>query len=105
MVKCEVIDNFTLMGRFDELKNIKRANELKSLRGYLYVGDIIECEPELASYMANEEGHKNPANKPFVKIIEVIPEKKKEETKKTVKEETEEIKPKRKPRKKTIAND
>lgn len=66
MVKCEVIETFTL-ARFNELKNIERHNQ--NTQGKLYVGDRFECEQELAEYLTG----KNPLNKVVVKVIEVKP--------------------------------
>lgn len=67
MIKCEVIERFTL-GRYDELKNIKRKGV--DTKGMLYVGDTFECEKELADYLMGN----NDKNKVVVKVIEVIPE-------------------------------
>ena len=64
IIKCEVLQMFTL-GRYNELKNIKR--KLYDKEGQLYKGDIFECSVDLAKYLE--------ANK-VIKIIEVIPEKK-----------------------------
>lgn len=98
MVKVEVIKEFHL-GRFNELKNLVRKNPAKNMQGYLFVGDVFECEEDLAKYLANEEGHKNPGGKAFVIKIEVIPEPKKKEVKK-VEPVEEEVKPKRTTRRK-----
>lgn len=104
MIKARVLENFHL-GKFGELKNLVRAHESANEVGMLYVDDVFECDEEMAKYLLNET--KNPANRTFIQVVEVIPEKPKKEVKKVeVKEEIkEEIKPKRKPRKKTIAND
>ena len=67
MVKVEVIEAFTL-GRYDELKNIKRRAGDKP--GWLYVGDTFECTQDLADYLLGG----NALNKAFIKILEVIPE-------------------------------
>lgn len=69
MIKVEVITQFTLK-KFNELKNIKRRNYDKE--GMLYVGDTFECEKEMAEYLLGQTD-----GKPVVKVIEVIPEKKK----------------------------
>lgn len=94
MKKAIVIEDFNL-GRFNELKNLERANEIKNQPGKLFKGDKFECEDELLKYLRNEEGFENPAKRPFIEIVEVIPEKtvKKE---KTTKKEVE-------PAKKTVA--
>ena len=77
MIKCEVISRFNLRD-FDKLKNIERKSI--ELKGSLFVGDIFECDKEMADYLLG----KNHLNKVVVKVIEVIPEKQ------------EEIKPKKK---------
>ena len=75
MIKVEVIKQFTL-GRFNELKNIKRRNYDKE--GMLYVGDTFECTQEMAEYLLGQTDDKQ-----VVKVIEVIPEKKKSNKKKS----------------------
>jgi len=81
MVKCEVIEDFTL-GKYNELKNITRRNKLKD--GKLYVGDTFECEQEMAKYLTGD----NPLKKAVVKVIEVkVKEAKVEEVPKEEKEE------------------
>lgn len=72
MVKVEVIETFTL-GAFKELKNIKRIEA--NVNGKLFVGDIFECTEAMAEYLTG----KNNFKKAFVKVIEIIPEKKIEE--------------------------
>lgn len=67
MIKLQAIERFTL-GRFDELKNIERAGI--ETHGMIYVGDKFECTRELADYLLGN----NALGKPFVKVIEVIPE-------------------------------
>ena len=79
MVKVEVIENFSL-GKYNELKNIARKSY--NQEGYLYVGDIFECTEDMAKYLTGENAHK----RAFVKVIEIIPEKK-EEIKEEIKEE------------------
>lgn len=91
MVKVKVIDNFSL-GKFNELKNIVRANPRQELEGRLFKGDIFECTEEMAEYLTKT----NAQGKPFVEVMEIIPEKKDE---KAVEE-----RPKRKRTRKTIAN-
>lgn len=97
MIKVEVIGEFTL-SKFNELKNIERANPNKNEDGHLYVNDKFECNEEMVRYLGGE----NKDHKAYVKIIEVIPEEKLienkiEETKK------DEEKPRRK--KKLVAKD
>lgn len=74
MVKCEVIKDFTL-GRFDELKNIERKG--LDTKGRLYVEDTFECEKDLADYLMGD----NAKGEVVVKVIEIVPEKEKEEIK------------------------
>lgn len=70
MIKCEVIEDFSLL-KFDELKNIKRANEKRNEKGKLYKEDTFECSQEMVKYLTGA----NPLNKVVVKIIEYAPEK------------------------------
>lgn len=71
MIKCEVTREFTL-GKFDELKNIKRKNPERNEKGRLYLDDTFECTEEMADYLTG-----NNANEDIVvRIIEVVPEKK-----------------------------
>lgn len=70
MIKCEVVENFTLEN-FKELKNIVRKNA--NVDGKLYVGDIFECSEEMAKYLDGG----NVLKKKVIKIIEVKPAKKK----------------------------
>lgn len=100
MVKVKVLSDFHL-GKFNELKNIERANKAKNTAGYLYTGDIFECAENMAKYLMNIDGHKNPANKIFVSEIpiEVIPEKAEEKIIEEEKVLVEEEKPKRRRRK------
>lgn len=65
-IKCEVIEKFSL-GRFEKITNLIRRNVDKY--GSLYVGDIFECDEEMAKYLIGN----NPKGKCVVKIIEVIP--------------------------------
>ena len=97
MIKVEVIEEFTL-GKFHELRNIQRKN--KNTEGRLYKEDIFECDDKMVKYLLNET--KNPANRAFVKVIEVIPEK---EIQKVVDKEVKETKRPtvRKTRRKSIA--
>lgn len=69
MIKVEAIKDFTL-GRFNELKNIKRKNEKNNEKGKLYTGDTFECPKDLTEYLngKNDYGHV------VINIIEVIPE-------------------------------
>lgn len=62
IVKCEVLQMFTL-GRYNELKNIKR--KMYSQEGQLYKGDVFECSVDLAKYLEPNK---------VIRVIEVIPE-------------------------------
>ena len=66
MVKCEVIENFTL-AKFDELKNIERLGGGKG--NFLKVHDRFECTDEMAKYLTGD----NDLKKVVVKVLEVIP--------------------------------
>lgn len=81
MVKVEVIDGFTL-GRFDELKNIKRIKVEE--KGRLFVGDVFECSEEMYEYLTKNNAEK----RAFVKLIEVKAEKKVKEENKEKKKTT-----------------
>ena len=51
MIKCEVIEYFTLK-KFNELENIVRANENNNTKdGELFVGDTFDCTKEMADYL------------------------------------------------------
>ena len=67
MIKCEVIENFTLE-KHNELKNVKKVVERKN--NEFGVRDTFECTKDMAEYLTG----KNVLNKTVVKIIEVIPE-------------------------------
>lgn len=81
MVRVKVIEPFTL-GKFNELKEIVRANPQNAKDGELNKNDMFLCEKEMAEYLLGKNAHK----RAFVEVIEVIPE----EEKKTepVKKET-----------------
>lgn len=82
MIKLEVIEHFAL-GDYGKLTNMERRSIDKP--GELFVGDKFCCDKEMADYLLGN----NRLNRAFVKIIEIIPEEKKEE------------KPKRKTKKST----
>ena len=86
MIKCEVIENFTLKD-FEKLEKLERATS-KNKEGELYVKDTFECDEEMAKYLTGENAKK----KVVVKVLEVIPKKTVEE----IKQETKEEKPKKK---------
>ena len=85
MIKCEVIEEFTL-GEYKKLKNIERASGKKE-EGRLYEKDTFTCDKEMVDYLLGN----NPIKRAVVKVIEIIPEVpiikdvEKEETKKTTK--------------------
>jgi ABC-type uncharacterized transport system ATPase subunit len=70
MIKAKVIEDFSL-SKFNELKNIERANPNKNAEGYLYKNDIFECTKDMAEYLTKT----NAKGRAFIEIIEVIPEK------------------------------
>lgn len=67
MIKVETIEKFNLKD-FDKIKIIKRKN--LDAKGTLYVGDIFECDENMAKYLTGN----NVLGKTVVKIIEVEPE-------------------------------
>lgn len=69
MIKCEVIENFTLEN-YNKLNNVKKAISRKD--NEFSVGDTFECDEEMAKYLLGD----NVLKKVVVKVIEV-------ETKKT----------------------
>ena len=68
MIKCEVIENFTLE-KFNQLKNVQKV--IKRKDNEFGVRDTFECKREMADYLTGN----NALNKVVVKVIEVIPEK------------------------------
>lgn len=91
MVTCEVIEEFTLR-EFDKLKNIKRRNT--DVAGRLFVGDVFDCDDEMATYLTGGNSKK----KVVVKILEIKPIKKEVEIniEQPKEEKVVEIKPKKK---------
>ena len=69
MIRVEVIEGFTL-AKFNELQEIVRKNPQNAKEGELYIGDIFLCTKEMADYLLGNNKYK----KPYVKIVEVIPE-------------------------------
>lgn len=58
MIKCEVIEYFTLK-KFSELKNIVRANENNNTKdGELFVGDTFDCTEGMAKYLTGDNDNK-----------------------------------------------
>jgi len=70
MIKCEVIKKFSLK-KFNELKKLVRATSRKD-EGRLFIGDVFECDKEMADYLTGNNIKKDVV----VKILEVIPEEK-----------------------------
>jgi len=66
MVKVEVTERFTL-GDYGKLKNIVRKTIDRP--GELFVGDVFECDDEMAKYLTGG----NALKRPFVKVIEIMP--------------------------------
>lgn len=91
MVRLKVTEDFDL-GKFDELKELVRANAMNDIKGHLYINDMFLCTQEMAEYLTGN----NKYNRTFAEVIEVIPDVKidKEELKET-------IKPKRATKRKT----
>lgn len=80
MIRVEVIENFNL-GRFKEIQNLERVS--KNQDGKLFRGDKFVCSKDLGDYLMG----KNAIGRPFVKLIEIIPEIPKKEPKIETKEE------------------
>lgn len=71
MIKVEVIEEFTLRD-FYKLRNIER--KARAVEGRLFKGDTFECDENMMKYLTGD----NQLKKVVVKVIEVIPEVKKE---------------------------
>lgn len=67
MIKCEVIENFTLE-KFNQLENVKKVEIRKG--NEFGVGDTFDCTEKMADYLTGN----NALNKTVVKVIEVEPE-------------------------------
>lgn len=67
MIKCEVIENFTLE-KFNELGNVKKVQVRKD--NEFGKGDTFNCDKNMAEYLTG----KNVLNKIVVKVIEILPE-------------------------------
>lgn len=67
MIKCEVIENFTLE-KFNQLENVKKVEIRKD--NEFGVGDSFDCTEKMADYLTGN----NDLNKTVVKVIEVVPE-------------------------------
>ena len=66
MIKCEVIENFTLE-KFNQLENVKKVETRKG--NEFGVGDTFDCTEKMADYLTGN----NALNKTVVKVIEVQP--------------------------------
>lgn len=64
MIKCKVIENFTLE-KFNQLENVKKVETRKG--NEFGVGDTFECTEKMADYLTGN----NALNKTVVKVIEV----------------------------------
>lgn len=64
MIKCEVIENFTLE-KFNQLKNVNKVISRKD--NEFGVKDTFECDKEMADYLLGN----NVLNKKVVKVVEV----------------------------------
>ena len=67
MIKCEVIENFTLE-KFEQLKNVEKVMNRKN--NEFGVRDTFECDKEMADYLLGN----NVFKKTVVRVIEVEPE-------------------------------
>ena len=63
-MKLKAIKEFTLK-RFDELRDLKRNTNFAENKR-IYVGDIFECDEELAEYLLGN----NPLKEKVVEVIE-----------------------------------
>lgn len=70
MVRLKVKEEFDY-GKFNELKELVRANGMNNKEGHLYLNDTFLCDKETAEYLTG----KNKYNRSFAEVIEVIPEK------------------------------
>lgn len=71
-VKCKEID-FTY-GKFNEVKELVRANAMKSEEGRIFPGDTFIVSNDEAKYLTENAKWVVNNHKPLVDIIEVIPE-------------------------------
>ncbi len=87
MIKVKVIENF-YFGKYNEVENIVKANN-KAISNHFEKGDTFECQKDIADYLIKD----NKLHKPFVEIIEIIPDTKRKKEVET--EIVNEEKPKR----------
>ena len=82
MIKVEAMEEF-ILGKFDEIKDTI-ARKSREETGKLFVGDIFECDKDMADYLLGANAFK----RAFVKVIEIMPDKleeiKEEKPKKTI---------------------
>ena len=83
MIKATVINRFTInkdsIKKYGKIKAIEKAVKEKENE---YDGkDVIECTEEMARYLEKDNDYTKKTGKPLVKVIEIIPEEKKEEIK------------------------
>lgn len=72
MVRVRVKEGFNLCEeKWNQLQDIIRGSAENIEKNKLYVGDTFLCSKELAEYFLGANGY----NKPFVEVLEVIPEK------------------------------
>jgi len=71
IIRVKATQFFTLED-FKKLKNIKRATQKKK-DGEIYANDEFECDIKMANYLLG----KNKQHKVVVRVLEIIPEKKK----------------------------
>lgn len=76
MVKLEALDDFTLE-EFDKLINVIRKDPSKNEKGWVYLGDVFECNEKMQKYLSGDNNYK----RAFARVIEVIPEKEEEKPK------------------------
>lgn len=76
MVKLEALDDFTLK-EFDKLINVIRKDPSKNESGWVYLGDVFECNEKMQKYLSGDNNYK----RAFARVIEVIPEKEEEKPK------------------------
>lgn len=84
MVRVKAITPFSY-SKFDEVKELIRANAQNNEKGYIYINDIFLVSNEQAKYLT-ETADWCKQYGPLVKVIEVMPEEK--PVKKAVKKET-----------------
>lgn len=83
MERLKVTEEFDL-GKFDELKELVRANAMNDEKGHLYINDMFLCKQEMAEYITGNNKYK----KAFAEVIEVIPDKEEVKPKRTTKRKT-----------------